>query len=200
MKKNISKILLSLILFLSTSVSGRLIEVAREPYERPIGFNLNFGGLFSLTYEAKVFVGLTENISAVAAPTYQNTIEVPIFDYRDSQSLTFFGFKRFNLGLGFRHHFFDYDSRDGWFMEYMVRNGVTWMGEDEHAKYALTPSIMLGYSKVYDSGYFVSFGGGISYEVLFGKEVGYHEYLMKNNYFITQIPFVTEIGLGWMWW
>lgn len=205
MKKNIW-FLLFFCWVASQNASARLINIPKAPYERPFGFTVNFAGLFSTTYEAKAFIGLIENLSVVIAPNYQNTPDLPLYDMY-SEALTFFGFKRLNLGLGIRHHFFDYDSKNGWFLEYMVRNGLTWFGEDEKSRYSLIPSIMVGYSKTYDSGYTVSFGIGPEYEIIFGKEkdIGYHESIIRSYTFaspfvVTKVPVTAEISLGWMWW
>lgn len=176
---------------------NRLAKDLIIPFERPIGFTINLGSITSMTFEGRFILGLLRNISLVIAPSYQNTPEIPLYDPADGQ-WTLFDFKRFNTGLGVRGHFYEYDSWDGYFIEGMARGGMTWLGKDD-GMWSFIPSLIIGYSTVYDSGYSVSFGLGFEYELLLG-DAGPNGEFLRNKYFgISKVPFTGELSLGWMW-
>ncbi len=170
------------------------------PYERPIGFSFNAAGMTSLTFEGRFFLGLARNFSLVISPSYQNTIELPFF-HPQTREAAFFDIQRLNIGAGIRAHFYEYDSRNGWYIETLGRGGMTWVGKDAFA-WALTPSLMFGHETVYESGYTVSFGVGVEWEFLMGakeKRGPDTEYLKSAYYGITKLPVMAELSVGWLW-
>lgn len=178
-----------------------ITEPYEVPYERPIGFSFNLFGVTSMTFESRFLLGLAQNFLLVVSPSYQNTIEMPIF-HTGENTVAFFDIRRLNLGAGIRAHFPNYDSRSGWYIETLGRIGKTWIGEDDSV-WAVTPSFMVGHQTVYDAGYTVSFGIGGEWEfLLVGKEkIGYHTKYLKNAYYnITKFPLMAELSVGWQWW
>ena len=170
------------------------------PYERPIGFTLNLGAISSMTFEGRFLLGIAPNLSLVVSPSYQNTPELPFYHLR-REEMAFFDVRRFNMGVGIRGHFYEYDSWDGWFIEGMGRGGMTSIGHEDYM-WSVTPSLIFGYSAVYDSGYTASFGLGFDWEFLLGKnpQKDYHTDYLKTAYFgITKIPITGELAIGWMW-
>lgn len=168
------------------------------PYERPIGFTINVGSLSSLTFEGRFHLGLINNLSLVLSPSFQKTMELPFY-HLQNRNWSAFDIKRFNLGVGIRGHFYEYDSRDGLFIEGMGRFGMTWAGADKFM-WSIIPSLIFGYTKIYDSGYTVSFGVGVEWEALIGKPSGKHSEFLKTAYYgLTKIPLTGELSLGWMW-
>lgn len=211
MQRSLIKICFLLIQFGLVSVSLNALErepPVREdkyitkpyklPFTRPVGFTLNLASIASMTLEGRFVLGLAQNISFVASPMYQNTIELPIF--YGEKNLRFMDARRLNLGVGIRGHFYDYDSLDGWYIEGLARGGLTWIGQDSSV-WSVIPSLMAGYQAVYDSGYTVSFGAGIEWEFLIaGKEgLGDNATFLKKAYFgITKVPLFFEFSIGWL--
>lgn len=175
-----------------------IVANIKIPYVRPIGFTINLASIASMTFEGRFLLGLLPNFSLVVSPSYQNTPEIPFYHpQRDQWSV--FDIKRLNLGAGIRGHFYEYDSLDGWFLEGMGRLGMTWIGSDSLMG-SVIPSLILGYSTVYDSGYSVSFGFGFEWEFLFGGTPGYHTDFLKTAYYgITKLPLTGEFSIGWTW-
>lgn len=170
----------------------------RLPYERPIGFSLNFGGISSMTFEGRFLLGLFHNVSLVVSPSYQNTPELPIY-HPEKKQWGLFDIRRFNTGIGIRGHFYEYDSWDGLFIEGMARGGMTWIGTDPYM-WSVIPSLIFGYAAVYKSGYTVSFGVGLEWEFLLGQPTGKQAEFMKTAYFgVTKIPLTGELSIGWTW-
>ncbi len=170
------------------------------PYERPIGFSFNAAGLSSMTFEGRFFLGLARNFSLVISPMYQNTVQLPFF-HPKNKDVALFDIRRFNLGAGARAHFYEYDSRNGWYIEALGRGGLTFIGNDDFS-WALMPSLMFGYETVYDSGYTVSFGVGFEWEFLLvsKQKMGYHTNYLKSAYYgITKLPLMAELSVGWLW-
>ena len=168
------------------------------PYERPIGFTLNFGGITSMTFEGRFLLGLFPNVSLVVSPSYQNTPELTLY-HPEKKQWAIFDIRRFNTGLGFRAHFYEYDSWDGMFIEAMGRGGVTWAGNDKYM-WSVIPSLIFGYAAVYKSGYTVSFGVGLEWELLLSQATGESAEFLKSAYFgITKIPLTGELSIGWTW-
>lgn len=179
-----------------TTINKYVTTPYKVPYERPIGFSFNAAGLSSLSFEGRFFLGIVRNLSLVVSPMYQKTIELPIYNYK-KEDITFFDFQRANLGIGIRGHFYDYDTRNNWYIEALGRGGMTWVGKDKMA-FSVIPSLMVGYETVYESGYSVSFGIGLEYELLLG-EAGPDRAYLKESYFISKFPIVAELSVGWMW-
>lgn len=178
-----------------------ITEPYEVPYERPIGFSFNVLGISSMTFEARFLWGLAQNFLLVVSPSYQNTIELPVF-HGVEKTVAFFDIRRFNVGAGIRAYFSKYDSRDGWYIETLGRMGKTWIGKDDSA-WAVTPSFMVGYQTVYDYGYTVSFGLGGEWEFLLvdKEKMGYHTQYLKSAYYnITKFPLMAELSVGWQWW
>lgn len=200
MKKIIFSSLIFFSFFFSLKTLASEIQIEKAPYKRPIGFTLNLGGIASLTYEGRFIIGLVPNLSLVASPSYQSTIHLPIWGWRKQygKKFSFSEIKRMNLGVGVRHHIFDYDSKDGFFIEYMARFGSTNIGLDTGNYFSIIPSILFGYSAVYSSHYTVSWGAGVAYEALIGQRQ-YDATKMFRNYFTYMIPFTAEISLGGLW-
>jgi hypothetical protein len=168
------------------------------PYERPIGFTLNVGGISSMTFEGRFLLGLFPHILLVASPSYQNTPEFPWYHPKHHR-WSVFDIKRFNTGLGLRGHFYEYDSWDGFYIEAMGRGGVTWIGKEDYM-WSVIPSLIFGYAAVYDSGYTVSFGLGFEWEFLLDDNKGYHSEFLRTAYYgITKLPLTGELSLGWTW-
>lgn len=169
------------------------------PFERPIGFTLNLAAVASLTAEGRFLLGLAKNFTLVVSPMYQNTIEIPV--WKDNIYPLYMDIRRVNLGLGVRGHFYEYDSWDGWYLEALGRGGLTWIGLDPRV-WSITPSLMLGHSSVYDSGYTVSIGAGLEWEFLLvrKKDRGNDTKYLKDAYLnITKFPLMGEISIGWIW-
>ncbi|HXW53342.1 MAG TPA: hypothetical protein VEL47_04465, partial [Myxococcota bacterium] len=165
----------------------------------PIGFTINLAALASLTFEGRFLLGLAPHLSFVALPSFQKTIDLPFYDFKAKTFVDAFGITRANLGLGLRGHFYEYDSWDGFYVEGMSRFGMTWAGDDPFM-WAITPSLILGYQWVYLSGYTVSFGVGIEWELLLGRPPGRHSQILKTNYWnISKIPPTAEWSIGWTW-
>lgn len=170
----------------------------KVPYERPIGFTYNLGSIVSMTFEGRFLLGIWHNFTFVASPSVQIIPELP-FPPVKNENWSAFGIKRFNLGLGIRTHFYEYDSLDGFFIEAMGRPGMTWVGEDPFM-WSVIPSLIFGYSTVYESGYSVSFGLGVEWEFLIGEATGHHtEFLKTNFYGVSKLPFTGELSIGWTW-
>lgn len=168
------------------------------PYERPIGFTINTISIASMTFEGRFFLGLFPNVSLVVSPSYQNTPELPLY-HPQREEWSLFDIKRFNVGLGMRGHFYEYDSWDGLFIELMGRGGLFWVGKEE-TLWSVIPSLIFGYAAVYDSGYTVSFGLGLEWEFLFGESKGNHTDFLRTAYYgITKVPLTGELSLGWTW-
>lgn len=174
------------------------LTLYEEPYKRPIGFTLNLGGLSSLSYEGRFMLGLFRNWSLMVSPSFQRTLEIPFYNFKE-RGISLFNVKRANLGLGLRYHIYDYDSRDHWYFEPMFRGGLTWAGDDEKKVKSFIPSILFGYTAIYEIGYTVSFGLGLEYEFLFG-DMDYYMHRLKTSYFgITKLPLTGEFSIGWIW-
>jgi hypothetical protein len=171
----------------------------KVPYERPIGFTVNLGSVVSMTFEGRFIWSMFPNISLVVSPSYQNTPELPLYNPQNKK-WALFDIKRFNVGVGVRGHFYAYDSWDGVFIEVLGRPGATWAGK-ESAMFSFTPSFIVGYSTVYESGYTVSFGLGIEWEFLPGvAPVGSHSEFLKTAYWgISKVPLTGELSIGWTW-
>lgn len=170
------------------------------PFERPLGFTLNLGAVASLTAEARFLLGLVKNITLVLSPMYQNTPELPIWKI-DQEIPKFMDMRRFNLGMGMRAHFYQYDSYDGWYIEALLRGGMTSIQHDPWL-WSVIPSLMAGYQVVYDSGYTFSIGAGFEYEFLIprNKSLGDNAQYLKETYFsITKVPLIAELSIGWIW-
>jgi|SRR5579871_2207433 len=175
-----------------------LVADIKIPYERPIGFSVNLGALTSLTFEGRFLLGLAPNISLVVSPSFQKTIQLPFFDLQKQEFVSAFDVMRLNLGAGIRAHFYEYDSWDGFFLEGMTRGGLTWAGKDP-SMWSIIPSLILGYAVVYHSGYTVSFGLGLEYELLLGQSPGHHSEVLKTAYFVSKLPLTGELSIGWTW-
>lgn len=182
----------------ATAVPKKIESDYKIPYERPIGFSINFGGITSMTFEGRFLLGLFPNMSMVVSPSYQNTPELPLY-HPEKQNWATFDIKRFNTGLGLRGHFYEYDSWDGLFIEAMGRGGLTWAGQDE-GMWSVIPSLIFGYAAVYKSGYTVSFGVGVEWEFLIGEVKGKNAEFLKTAYYgVTKVPLTGELSLGWTW-
>lgn len=168
------------------------------PYERPIGFTVNLGGLTSMTFEGRFLLGLFPHILLVASPSYQNTPELPF--YHPSKGYwSVFDIKRLNMGLGIRGHFYEFDSWDGFYIEGLGRGGMTWIGKDDYA-WSVIPSLIFGYEAVYESGYTASFGVGFEWEFLLGEPKGDNSEFFRTAYYgVTKVPLTGELSLGWTW-
>lgn len=205
--KRLGRFLLVLTMFFAVNASSEDAEAEPKkhivadieiPFERPIGFSINIGALTSLTFEGRFIWGMARNFSLVISPSYQNTIQLPFYHFKRKE-LSAFDIKRLNLGAGIRGHFYEYDSRDGIYLEGLCRVGLTWAGADP-SMWSIIPSLMVGYTSVYDSGYTVSFGVGLEWEALLGTPPGYHSEFLKTAYWgITKLPLMGEISLGWTW-
>lgn len=164
----------------------------------PIGFTLNFGGLTSMTFEGRFMYGLWPHISIVAAPSYQNTPELPWYHPKKGH-WSLFDFRRAHMGVGVRGNFNDLNNWDGFFLEGLLRAGATWVGTDA-AIGSLIPSVIFGYSSVFESGYTVSLGVGFEWEFLLGKATGLYSDFLKTAYYgITKFPLTGELSMGWSW-
>ena len=182
-----------------TEPKREIVANIKIPYERPIGFSLNLGSLASLTYEGRFILGLVPNLSLVVSPSFQKTIDIPFYDFIAQRYVGAFDLKRFNVGLGIRGHFYEYDSWDGFYIEGMSRAGLTWAGEDP-SMWSIIPSLIFGYAAVYESGYTVSFGLGVEWKLLLGKPQGKNSKALKKTYFgISKLPITGELSLGWTW-
>jgi hypothetical protein len=81
----------------------------------------------------------------------------------------------------------------------MGRVGTTWVASDRFMG-AIIPSLIFGYATVYESGYTVSFGVGIEWEILLGKSSNFHSNFFRDAYYgITKVPLTGELSIGWMW-
>jgi hypothetical protein len=168
------------------------------PYKRPIGFTYNIGSITSMTFEGRFFVGVLPNITLVLSPSYQNTPRLPFYHPFD-QKWAVFDFRRLNLGIGGRAHFYEYDSWDGWYIEAMGRTGITWLGTDDRS-WSVIPSLIFGYQTVYDAGYTINFGFGFEWEFLFGEGKHPNRDFLKTAYFeTTKLPLTGELSIGWTW-
>jgi hypothetical protein len=168
------------------------------PYERPIGFSLNLGGITSMTFEGRFLLGLFPNMSLVVSPSFQNTPELTLY-HIEKKHWSLFPIRRFNTGIGLRGHFYEYDSWDGLFIEGMGRGGMTWAGDDDYM-WSVIPSLIFGYAAVYKSGYTVSFGVGVEWEFLLGTPTGKQaEFLKTAFYGVTKLPLTGELSIGWTW-
>lgn len=168
------------------------------PYERPIGFTFNVGGLTSMTFEGRFLLGLFPHILLVASPSYQNTPQLPF--YHPSKGYwSVFDIKRLNMGLGIRGHFYEFDSWDGFYIEGLGRGGMTWIGKDD-STWSVIPSLIFGYEAVYESGYTASFGVGLEWEFLIGEPKGDNSEFFRSAYYgVTKVPLTGELSLGWTW-
>lgn len=176
----------------------KMVADNKVPFERPIGFTYNVGALSSFTFEGRFFVGLAPHISLIVSPAFQRTIELPIYHFRDGV-WSAFHIKRLNLGLGIRGHFYEYDSYDGFFIEALVRPGLTWVAKDP-SMWSMAPSLLFGYAVVYESGYTVSYAIGLEPEWLLGTPPGKSSKFLQSAAFgITKFPIAGEISLGWTW-
>jgi hypothetical protein len=168
------------------------------PYKRPIGFSLNVGGISSMTFEGRFLLGLFPHIVLVASPSYQNTPLLPLYHFQENY-WALFDIKRLNMGLGLRGHFYEYDSWDGFYIEAMGRGGLTWVAKEDYM-WSVIPSLIFGYSSVYQSGYTVSVGIGLEYEFLLSEPHGeYSKFLKTAIYGVTKAPPTGELSLGWTW-
>lgn len=207
MMTTIYRIFLGVFLLLATNVWStekpalpltKLQPQIKLPYERPIGFTLNLGGITSMTFEGRFLLGLFPHVVLVVSPSYQNTPELPFYHPKRGQ-WSVFDIKRFNAGLGLRGHFYEYDSWDGFYIEAMGRVGKTWLNEED-SRLSIIPSLIFGYQVVYDSGYTVSFGVGLEWEFLRGKPKGDKtEFLHTAYYGISKLPLTGDLALGWTW-
>lgn len=212
MANNFRLTLVSIVIFTAaafaetaTNTDGKIFEEVpkkieaniKVPYERPIGFTLNLGSIVSMSFEGRFLLGLFPNVSLVVSPSYQNTPVLPLYHPKDKYWANI-DIKRFNTGLGLRGHFYEYDSWDGFYIEAMGRGGMTWIGKEDYM-WSLIPSLIFGYSAVYESGYTVSFGLGLEYEFLGEKKGDKSEFLKTAYYGATKLPFTGELSLGWMW-
>jgi hypothetical protein len=134
----------------------------------------------------------------VVSPSYQNTPELTLY-HPNNQNWGVFDIRRFNTGLGIRGHFYEYDSWDGLYIEGMGRGGMTWVGSDDYM-WSIIPSLIFGYAAVYKSGYTVSFGVGVEWELLLGASTGKQSEFLKTAYYgVTKIPLTGELSIGWTW-
>lgn len=173
------------------------------PYERPIGFTLNLGAISSMTAEGRFLLGLVPHLSLVISPMFQQTIDFPYYlpDASSDDFIGLFSIRRANLGIGLRGNFYAYDSRSHWYLEGLGRGGFTWVGKENYV-WSVIPSLMVGHMTVYDSGYAVSFGMGLEWEFLLGKEenMGPKTKKLKSTFIgMTKIPLTAELSIGWMW-
>lgn len=172
---------------------------SKVPYKRPIGFTYNLIAMTSMTFEGRFFVGLLPHITLALSPSYQNTPKLPLF-HPFEKNWNPMDFKRFNLGVGIRGHFYQYDSWDGWYLEGMVRPGMTWLGDDDMS-WSVIPSLMGGYQTVYESGFTMNIGFGFEWEFLFGQG-GNHakrDWLETAYFGITKVPLTGELSVGYTW-
>lgn len=209
-KRMIGKVLGSILLVILPSLLSAqenseptyITEPYVTPYKQHLGFSFNALGVSSMTFEGRFFWGFARNFSLIVSPSYQNTIELPFYHVQ-REEMAFFDIRRLNLGLGARAHFYEYDSKDGWYIEALGRPGLTWIGQDDYY-WSVTPSLMVGYETVYDYGYTVGFGMGLEWEFLLKNKskLGYHADYLTSAYFVnvTKIPLMAELSLGWLWW
>lgn len=168
-----------------------------EKFNRPIGFNLNLASLLSLTYEGRFNLGLSPRFSFVASPSFQYIPWIPWYHPKRAQ-WSVFNIQRMNLGLGIKTHFYDYDSKDGFYLEALGRPGLIMIGLEKY--FSLIPSLIAGYTAIYDSGYTVSFGAGVEWEFIFGKKGRYYGDFYRSAYYsMTKIPITGELSIGWTW-
>lgn len=167
-----------------------------DKWSRPIGFSLNLMSPFSLTYEGRAFLGLSKRFSLVLAPSFQYIPQIPWYSFKEKRARSF-NVRRAHGGIGIKTHFYDYDSKDGYYLEAMGKAGATWFGGEKN--FSVIPSLLFGYSAIYDSGYFVSFGLGLEYEFLFNKKPKKFTKHMKSAYYrMTKMPIKGEFSIGWI--
>lgn len=209
MVKILSPIVVFVLLFFSSSYADNSNKSEQEaftkikpqislPYERPIGFSINVGGIASMTIEGRFFLGLFPHIVLVASPSYQNTPELPFY-HPEQGNWAIFDIKRMNMGIGLRGHFYEYDSWDGFYIEAMGRGGLTWLSKEDYM-WSIIPSLIFGYASVYQSGYTVSVGIGVEHEFLLTKAEGENSKFLTTAYYgVTKLPLTGELSLGWTW-
>lgn len=209
--RKITQLYMIISLIFAVHAHAKSAEVSKElpkkietdikiPYERPISLTLNLGSISSMTFEGRFIWSMFPNVSLVVSPSYQHTPELPLYNPQTGKWASF-NIKRFNVGVGVRGHFYEYDSFDGFFIEAMGRPGATWVGK-ENTMFSFIPSLIFGYAAVYESGYTVSFGLGVEWEFLPGqiKPGNPHSEFLKTAYWgITKIPLTGEFSIGWTW-
>lgn len=92
--------------------------------------------------------------------------------------------------------------QDGWYIEPGIAASFSPFGRERVAhtkdewitllRWSLTPSLLAGYTWVWDSGFSINFGLGIGYGFHFAKT----EFLADNG---THTAFLGDLSFGWVW-
>lgn len=106
---------------------------------------------------------------------------------------------RIHGGLGFKWHLGEYIDRDSFYLEPVCSMGRTQIFDNQNL--AIKPSLALGYSWIWDSGFMFSLALTGEYEFLLQQPTASSKHLEQNNlvHFLLRNQLIGgEMSLGWL--